>query len=216
MSKFCRKCGTIRPAIEFHKDSSSRDGLQAKCKVCKKIERSALRESYREKVKITAAAWYAANAEKSIASATKWREANTERAKANNAKWHMNNLEIVKARKADWFVVNREKVRAQSAKWRAANPEALRGYCQNRRALKRANGGKLSKGLSSKLFRLQRGKCPCCGHALGDNYHMDHIMPLALGGSNTDDNIQLLRQRCNQQKRAAHPIDFMQLRGFLL
>jgi 5-methylcytosine-specific restriction endonuclease McrA len=51
---------------------------------------------------------------------------------------------------------------------------------------------------------------------LGDNYHIDHIMPLALGGSNTDDNIQLLRQRCNNQKCAKHPVDFMQSRGFLL
>lgn len=56
----------------------------------------------------------------------------------------------------------------------------------------------------------------CCGLPLGDNYHIDHIMPLALGGSNTDDNIQLLRQRCNNQKCAKHPVDFMQSRGFLL
>jgi 5-methylcytosine-specific restriction endonuclease McrA len=51
---------------------------------------------------------------------------------------------------------------------------------------------------------------------LGDNYHLDHIVPLAIGGTNTDDNIQLLRQKCNQQKSAKHPIDFMQSRGFLL
>jgi 5-methylcytosine-specific restriction endonuclease McrA len=45
---------------------------------------------------------------------------------------------------------------------------------------------------------------------------MDHIIPLALGGTNTDDNIQLLRAKCNKQKGAKHPIDFMQQRGFLL
>ena len=46
--------------------------------------------------------------------------------------------------------------------------------------------------------------------------HLDHIMPLALGGSNTDDNIQLLRARCNLQKRAKHPVDFMRERGYLI
>jgi 5-methylcytosine-specific restriction endonuclease McrA len=51
---------------------------------------------------------------------------------------------------------------------------------------------------------------------LGDNYHLDHITPITLGGSNTDDNMQLLRQRCNNQKYNKHPIDFMQSRGFLL
>lgn len=55
-----------------------------------------------------------------------------------------------------------------------------------------------------------------CGKPLGDAYHLDHVMPLALGGSNTDDNMQLLRDRCNLQKHAKHPVDFMQERGFLL
>jgi len=36
------------------------------------------------------------------------------------------------------------------------------------------------------------------------------------GGSNTDDNMQLLRKLCNLQKHAKHPVDFMQERGFLL
>lgn len=35
-------------------------------------------------------------------------------------------------------------------------------------------------------------------------------------GTNTDDNIQLLRKLCNLQKSAKHPVDFMQQRGFLL
>lgn len=41
-------------------------------------------------------------------------------------------------------------------------------------------------------------------------------MPLALGGANEDWNIQLLRQRCNNQKKAKHPVDFMQSKGYLL
>lgn len=74
----------------------------------------------------------------------------------------------------------------------------------------------MSSGLAIRLYKLQRGKCACCGLPLGDDYHLDHIMPLALGGTNTDDNIQLLRAKCNMQKSAKHPVDFMQQRGFLL
>ena len=88
--------------------------------------------------------------------------------------------------------------------------------CQNRRARKIAVGGKLSKGLTEKLYKLQRGKCACCGKLLGDNYHLDHRMPIALGGANEDWNIQLLRSTCNHEKHAKHPIDFMQERGYLL
>lgn len=101
-------------------------------------------------------------------------------------------------------------------KWRSENPVCKLRSEHKRRAIKANAPGSLSAGLRSKLYRLQRGRCACCGEPLGDKYHMDHIMPLALGGTNTDDNIQLLRQRCNNQKHAKHPIDFMQQRGFLL
>ena len=111
---------------------------------------------------------------------------------------------------------NLERTRAAIAAWQKANPEARRIYKQNRQARKRANGGALSQGLSERLFRLQKGKCPCCSQPLGDDYHLDHIVPIYRGGANIDSNIQLLRQRCNNQKRAKDPIEFMQSRGFLL
>lgn len=132
---------------------------------------------------------------------------------------------------AAYIAANREKCRAASAAYRAANPDKVRAAkaayaaanpdkrcicAHNRRAKERANGGKLSPDLSAKLFKLQKGKCACCGLSLGDNFHLDHIMPIALGGVNEDWNIQLLRSHCNNQKYTKHPVDFMQMRGFLL
>lgn len=125
--------------------------------------------------------------------------------------------EMVAARMAKWRQKNLEKIKASNANWYKKNPMAARIYSQNRRERKQANGGGfLSNGLAEKLFILQKGKCACCGKPLGKKYHMDHVMPLALGGPNTDENIQLLTQSCNSQKRAKHPVDFMQSRGFLL
>lgn len=145
-----------------------------------------------------------------------WYAANRDRLNAKTANWKLANPEKVKALKATYQAANPEKVNAQIKAWRKANPEAMRIICQNYRSRKRINGGILSKNLSEKLFKLQKGKCPCCNQPLGDNYHLDHIVPIALGGSNTDDNIQLLRGTCNHQKHAKHPIDFMQSKGFLL
>jgi len=150
------------------------------------------------------------------AGTTAWRTANPDWAKASNVAWTAANPELCKKYGAKWYAANYELRKLSQAAWAKANPEARRNYNHNRRARELANGGNLSKGLVSKLFKLQKGKCPCCNQALGDDYHLDHIVPLALGGSNTDDNMQLLRQRCNQQKHAKHPIDFMQQRGFLL
>ena len=36
-------------------------------------------------------------------------------------------------------------------------------------------------------------------------YHVDHRMPLSLGGSNYPDNLQLLCPTCNLSKSATHP-----------
>jgi 5-methylcytosine-specific restriction endonuclease McrA len=151
-----------------------------------KAQKAASYKANPEKARERAKAHYKANAAKKIACATAWNKANPEKAKANKLAWNKD------------------------------NPEARRVNCQNYRAKKRVNGGVLSVGIQSKLFKLQKGKCPCCNKPLGDNYHLDHIVSIARGGSNTDDNIQLLRAKCNRDKSAIDPIDFMQTRGFLL
>lgn len=170
----------------------------------------------RDKCNARSAAWYLANREKIRLSEAEKYAANPEIAKARSTKWCAENKDKRMEYVARWREVNKDKAIAYNAAWRIANPELLRIYRQNRRARKLASGGKISKGIIEKLFKLQRGKCACCGEPLGDDYHLDHIMPLVLGGPNIDSNIQLLRSTCNQQKHAKHPIDFMQQRGFLL
>lgn len=175
--------------------------------------------------------WRADNPEKMILNHAKWYEENKGRAKAAGIAWAALNKEKSKAIKNKYAAANRDKLRAYNflhrkmypekvkvsrAAWLAANPDFKRINSQNRRALKKASGAGLSRGLAEKLFKLQKGECPCCGNQLGKNFHLDHIMPLALGGVNEDWNIQLLRQQCNNQKSAKHPVDFMQSRGKLL
>lgn len=231
MAKFCKKCGETKPVSEFGKKAKMRDGLQSSCKVCTRAAEARLNAANPEKRRAicakyraahpdrraaTFAKWYAANRERSIAAAAKWAAANRDKVNANLAKWHAANPEKKSEYHAKWYEENSDKAKARVAKWAAENPETVLIYSHNRRARKRANGGKLSKGLTEKLFKLQKGKCACgCKQSLGDDYHMDHIMPLVLGGANSDDNIQLLRAVCNMKKNAKDPIDFMQQRGFL-
>ena len=87
---------------------------------------------------------------------------------------------------------------------------------QRARAAAEAHGAAAACIDASKRFRLQRGKCACCRVSIADGYHVDHIQPLALGGSNDKTNLQLLCPTCNTKKSAKHPIDFMQSRGLLL
>lgn len=160
-------------------------------------------------------AYYLAHSAVIKQSSAEWKKNNPERVLASRAKSKSKNMVSDRARLKAWTAANPEKTRAANAVYRAANRDAYKVYEHNRRGRKEA-GGNISPDLVPRLFKLQRGKCACCGTPLGVDYHMDHILPLVLGGSNTDNNIQLLRRLCNLKKNAKHPVDFMQLRGFLL
>lgn len=67
-----------------------------------------------------------------------------------------------------------------------------------------------------RLFILQRSKCAYCRISLARGYEEDHIVPLALGGSDFISNIQLTCQKCNRDKRAKHPLVYAREIGLLL
>lgn len=218
--KFCKVCqcetaryqnGRCKPCAAVHA-ASWKAANPDKTKAIK----AAWQKANKDKQKSATAAWSAANPERAKAIVDAWRKANPEKVKASRAARYMASQEQTKATNAAWRANNLDKVKATSAAWARENIEAKRIHAQNRRSRKLESGGILSKGLSDKLFNLQRGKCACCRLPLGDEYHLDHILPIALGGTNTDDNIQLLRAVCNRQKHTKHPVDFMQSRGFLL
>ena len=188
-AKPCKKCG-----------ARDRNTL-GKCNVCNRAR---------------ASAWYALNSERAKANGMTYRAANPEKHKAAVAAVVAANPNNKRANDAAWHLRNQDRVKARKAAWYKENPCANIAHSHNRRARKLKVGGKLSIGLRSKLFKLQQGKCVCCGEPLGKSPHLDHRMPLALGGTNTDDNMQLLRKTCNLQKSVKHPVDFMQERGFLL
>jgi 5-methylcytosine-specific restriction endonuclease McrA len=54
----------------------------------------------------------------------------------------------------------------------------------------------------------QRGRCYWCHEKVGKSYHVDHVMPLALGGSNGPENIVIACISCNLRKSAKHPMDW--------
>lgn len=174
------------------------------------------RANNKEKIRAADAKYCAANREKARVRASAWYAANKERAKAANITWAANNPGKIKEHKAKYAANNQEKTRASSKRWNDAHPEVRKVIMQNRRARVQKNGGKLSTDLVQKLLKLQRGKCACCGKPLGNDYHLDHRMPIALGGANEDSNMQLLTAKCNLQKWKKHPVDFMQEKGFLL
>ena len=215
----CKKCG----GAEFYSDG--------RCKDCVRILGKKYRLENRGKVQARHSKYRKENLEKVTLQIKRWNDRNPDKVKAQHVNYYANNKEKVLARTSKYISENKDRYKEWGLRWRAKNPEKCRELgrewreCnpgaerlrkQNRRSRENGNGGVLSKGLAEKLFKLQKGLCVCCGKPLGKNYHLDHKMPLALGGENEDWNMQLLRARCNGQKAARHPIDFMQSRGFLI
>lgn len=113
---------------------------------------------------------------------------------------------------------NGEAIKARKQRWRQNNPEKDRAYNLNRRSRLAAAGqsrsGRISGEQIAAIFARQKGKCACCGDK--KKLEIDHIMPLALGGSGRASNFQGLCKPCNIRKHAKHPIDFNRSRGLLL
>lgn len=214
--KTCTKCHQTKLISEFGKQSGRKDGLRSNCKECCNAATAKWAKENPERCSEKAAKWAKENHKRKTESVAEWAKANKDRRKATNAAHYAANRERYKAIRSAYYEANKQRYKEIGDAWNKENRGARRVHAQNRRTRKLESGGRLTSGLSKKLLQIQRGKCACCGNPLGDDYHLDHIVPLALGGTNTDDNIQLLHARCNKKKGAKHPVDFMQSRGFLL
>lgn len=67
--KVCPKCGELKPSTEFSKESSAKDGLQSRCKLC---------------VNKANKVWRQQNRSKHIEGSSSWRKRNPEYARNKN------------------------------------------------------------------------------------------------------------------------------------
>lgn len=216
MFRVCNRCDKEQPISEFHKNKKGRGGHVAFCKSCKRIEMREYYVSNSDAIKLRAKLWEQNNAERSKETAKLWVTKNLEKSRSIKAAWRERNRETENVRAAERRMANPAARRASSIKYYQANRERYRTYLRNRRAAMRVAGGKHTHDDVSRLHSLQRGRCAHCGKSLKDGYHVDHIEPIARGGSNAPENLQLLCPTCNKRKGAKDPIRFAQENGRLL
>jgi 5-methylcytosine-specific restriction endonuclease McrA len=212
--KICRKRGH-----EYPDDAKQ-------CPECTRIRAAERRQADPEKAKADLAAWRAKNRSQMTKTANAWRKSNAEKVVASRKKFYSTHKDQVDRENAEWAKANRQKSNSIKAAWADNNQEkvvaTLRAYYvankekflhngRVRRARVAGADGVMSEGIVEKLFVFQEGLCACCGKPLDDQFDLDHVVPISKGGSNGDENLQLLRSRCNKQKNAKNPIEFMQL-----
>lgn len=117
---------------------------------------------------------------------------------------------------------NRDKVRENNQKryaiWKKNNPGAACAHARNCRSRRATAKGSHTAADIARIREAQRDRCanPACRIKLHGKGHVDHIQPLARGGSNWPRNLQLLCEPCNRSKHAKDPIEFMRAHGMLL
>jgi 5-methylcytosine-specific restriction endonuclease McrA len=106
----------------------------------------------------------------------------------------------------NWQVANPEKVRQIKRKWYEANKDKVKAYKHRRRVLARDVAADHFVALD--IFERDGWICQICGLHLdpevkfpsNDSPSIDHIIPIALGGTHTLANVQAACMGCNRRK----------------
>ena len=184
-----------------------------------------------DKIRAMKARYREKNREKERQRIAKWHAANPDRAKIYRATRRKNHKEkerqrraIYRAKYADKIKESGRRYRQEAKEKRAAyariyrerDPEALRVRVRARRAKTKTAEGFHTKSDTKAIRAAQGNKCGYCREPLGRSAHLDHIIPLAKGGSNWPRNLQWLCGHCNHRKSAKHPLEFAREMGLLL
>lgn len=214
--KVCRTCQVEKPESDFHKSKKHKGGLHSDCKECKnrasreynaahpEVQRgSYLRyrerhpERYREQKRRSEQKHKKARA----AYRSEWRKRNPDKTREYTQRWVSN--EENRRRKVDlsiaWNKAHPEKVRAISKRWRESHRDHKRAQNHRRKHHLRNVEGSYTGAEWQALCERYGNICLCCGAS--GALTVDHVIPVALGGTNYISNIQPLCLSCNCSKQ---------------
>lgn len=181
-----------------------------------RARRTEYRERNKEELNAKRLAIYHANKEADKPRRKAYAERAKEHIAAYQKAYREENADRLKEYSKQQYAKNPAPYIEKAREWSKANPLAKRIYTNRRRARLRSAEGKHTAAELKALMVKQRGKCACCREPLKHGYDVDHIVPLAKGGTNDILNIQLLCPPCNRSKGAKDPLEWAQANGRLL
>lgn len=187
-----------------------------------------------EKVKSARKARYQADPEGARREAAEYRAKNIDKARESQRKAAAR--PEAKERQRLWKQENRERLRDLEKLRREKDPDRFRkryrdwvdrdperasrihtALAHKRRCrIIEAGGSHTAADLRAILVAQGYSCAYCAANLKRAKRHLDHIMPLALGGSNDRSNLQFTCPPCNLAKGAKHPVDFAQSLGLLI
>jgi 5-methylcytosine-specific restriction endonuclease McrA len=188
----CRECGEAKNLSEF---PVTRGRQFHKCKRC----------TYQKTQE-----WAVANRQRSREIKDSYVQRNPERNRESKTRYYR--TEHGRAKNKAWKSEHREQINARNRELFAAKHEPMLARLERRGAREAQSEGRFTKRDKQRLFAEQGGKCAGCGSDLAGVYHVDHILPLVLGGTHWPENRQILCPTCNHQKGTKTPEEWDQMK----
>lgn len=190
MTKVCSKCGEERDIEQFYVDKYAASGRRSDCKPCNLRRVKAYHKAHTVERKVYTSRRYAENREALLAQQKVRYFAHQEDRLAYAAEYREKNKELLRLK--DVARMKNEDRRAQHKAGRRKRKALLKWSADGQHHTGQDVAG---------LLVEQGGLCAYCHETLGADYHVDHIVPLAKGGSNGPDNICLACPACNLNKK---------------
>ncbi len=220
-TKICTGCDGEFPRTSdyFHRDKTKPDGFYPKCKSCKSAQAAAYFLKNAERILEKGAEWKRNNPDKVAAQVKAWAKNHPERRKITIQRFKKNNPAKLTEYCRRWRETHREQYRSIDRAYRTKNrvatrqrgkeayennPERYRAYSRNRYAMVWSNGIHTADDVIQQ-YDKQGGLCYWCSEPVNQLYHVDHMIPVSRGGSNSHENIVIACPSCNQRKSKLLP-----------
>lgn len=185
----CARCEKVKEPGAFR-------GTRNTCYVCEQEVKNAKRRANPEPGRAYAREYHRQHREKRAAYTKRRRQEHPEAISATFRRYYIRNLERMKQRRRNyWANLTAEQKKAYLDR----NRHSYLEHDARRRAQKR--GSAIGPVDRRSIVERDNSTCYLCGRKLTDReIHLDHVIPLARGGSHTADNLKVTCRPCNQRK----------------
>jgi hypothetical protein len=177
-TKKCACCGEVKPIDAFHLVKKGQDKRRNRCKSCMSKEAATWKKENPERRKQLDKKYYKSNKEKIRVSKKQWKAENADKIQTAWAAYYAVNKDSIQERSSKWAKENREQDRAHKRKYIQNNKPKYAYYQSVRRARKLDATPAWLTALDLHNIEIEYKLAAWCSEVMGEEYHVDHIVPL--------------------------------------